>query len=394
MSSYGTAPHRGLALSLLLSGCVGLAVPADVAELRLDDEVVWSPVAMDQVGAASLLIQNTGNAQVAVSLEVSGDGFALADGALSGTIAVAADQQAAVALRFTPIDGAPREGALVLTPDPSKVFASDAGPRRVTLSAAVDPDADDDGHGHLAAGGDDCDDRDPTVSPDQAEIWYDGTDQDCDGRDDDQDEDGAPLASDCDDTDPDAWPGADDASFDGVDSDCDGLVDEDAVAALVGAVVITEVYVRDRALADRHSQWLEFTTAADLPEGLLLQTEAGTAEVSGLGPVEAGRRVVLCADTDPETNGGIRCDGTASSWPALALGADSPALIFPITSDAGVEVDRATLDTVAWSADWGLQIDLSWQLDPDLGDATLNDAAASWCLGAPSSPGAENLDCP
>ncbi|MFH1469622.1 MAG: MYXO-CTERM sorting domain-containing protein [Pseudomonadota bacterium] len=45
------------------------------------------------------------------------------------------------------------------------------------------------------------DSGDPTAHPGAEELWYDGTDQDCDGNDDDQDGDGYGLAEDCDDLD-------------------------------------------------------------------------------------------------------------------------------------------------------------------------------------------------
>ena len=85
-------------------------------------------------------------------------------------------------------------------------------------------DDDQDGDGFELA--DDCDDTDDSVNPDAPELWYDGVDQDCDGRDDDQDGDGFELVDDCDDTDASAYPDAEEAC-DGVDNDCDGDIDED-----------------------------------------------------------------------------------------------------------------------------------------------------------------------
>jgi hypothetical protein len=89
-----------------------------------------------------------------------------------------------------------------------------------TAVLTCSPDAD-----YVTEGGD-CDDTDADVNPDAPEIWYDGTDADCSGgSDDDQDGDGfdGNGGDDCDDTDPDVHPGADDVSGDLVDADCDGV---------------------------------------------------------------------------------------------------------------------------------------------------------------------------
>ncbi|MEC7983836.1 MAG: MopE-related protein, partial [Myxococcota bacterium] len=78
----------------------------------------------------------------------------------------------------------------------------------------------------------DCDDTDATIYPGASEIWYDGTDSDCSGGSDfDQDGDGwlydDPTSADCDDTDATIYPGASEIWYDGTDSDCSGGSDFD-----------------------------------------------------------------------------------------------------------------------------------------------------------------------
>ena len=110
---------------------------------------------------------------------------------------------------------------------------------------AREPGLDNDGDGVVAS--EDCDDNDDTISPQKAETWYDGIDNDC-GEDDDYDADkdgyvptqyaglqtagvtgtGILPPGDCADDVADVYPGADDAFYDGVDSDCDGNDDFDA----------------------------------------------------------------------------------------------------------------------------------------------------------------------
>jgi hypothetical protein len=91
------------------------------------------------------------------------------------------------------------------------------------LCASIDHD--DDGYSLLEG---DCDDENDRVSPGEAEVPYDGVNNDCDEStlDDDLDGDGFLLADDCDDTDPAAAPNLDEIC-DGIDNDCDGLSDDD-----------------------------------------------------------------------------------------------------------------------------------------------------------------------
>jgi hypothetical protein len=106
------------------------------------------------------------------------------------------------------------------------------------------PELDNDGDGVPAY--EDCNDADATVSPLLPEVWYNGTDNDCDGKDDyDQDEDGFVASGydgratvgaegsgglpggDCDDNAPRVSPQQPDTWYDGVDQNCDAKDDYD-----------------------------------------------------------------------------------------------------------------------------------------------------------------------
>ncbi|MEA2037434.1 MAG: right-handed parallel beta-helix repeat-containing protein [Nanoarchaeota archaeon] len=104
-----------------------------------------------------------------------------------------------------------------------------------TCSASL-TDADGDGYTDDV----DCDDTDDTVNPGATETWYDGTDQDCDGAN-DYDQDGdtyvetaynanaggtASNTDDCDDTDATINPGATEVPNNSVDDNCNGAIDE------------------------------------------------------------------------------------------------------------------------------------------------------------------------
>ncbi len=85
-------------------------------------------------------------------------------------------------------------------------------------------DVDEDGDGYTSAMGD-CDDSNADVNPDAEEVWYDGVDQNCDGRSDyDADGDTWDDGDDCDDTNAEVSPDAVEVCDDGVDNDCDGTV--------------------------------------------------------------------------------------------------------------------------------------------------------------------------
>ncbi len=69
------------------------------------------------------------------------------------------------------------------------------------------------------------------MNPEAEELWYDGVDQDCDGRDDDRDQDGFGVEEDCDDEDATVFPGAR-----GWDAECNWTVEDDGSRTAPDAV--------------------------------------------------------------------------------------------------------------------------------------------------------------
>ncbi|MES2640422.1 MAG: MopE-related protein [Myxococcota bacterium] len=221
---------------LLLAGCsplsvdfVGDKVP-DTDDTGPDEQapdIEVSPLELD-LGATSpgvavsgvFVVRNLGSGPLEAMLDVSGSDFHVD----MSVVTMPAEGEAVFTVTFDGAIGGPASATVAITsndPDEPSV--------EVALSALVVAGVDADGDGWGVD--DDCDDDNASVNPGSDEVWYDGLDQDCDGRSDyDQDGDGY-LANveggdDCDDTDAAVSPGQLEAPDNGADDDCDGLVDE------------------------------------------------------------------------------------------------------------------------------------------------------------------------
>lgn len=250
-------------------------------------------------------------------------------------------------------------------------------------SAPTLPAADGDclDAGESSVGGD-CDDGDPAVSPVSADVWGDGVDADCDGIDGvDLDGDGYAAGfsggPDCDDDDPDVNPGATE-SRNGADDDCDTRCDEGLIGA--GDLVISELMINPDAVSDTTGEWFELYNPTGTDIALCAGwtfADLGVNAFTVADPtlvVPSGGRIVLGADPNPATNGGVSLDAAwGSGLMQLGNGGDELRMSF----------DGLLIDAVSWGTNFD-PTGASMQTRAGLEDAASNDVEANWC--AATSP--------
>jgi hypothetical protein len=314
--------------------CPGLVVSPDVLE--------WRDVLLDSAEplrlTVSLPCDEVPDVRVR-DLRIDGDPvFAI----VRTPDSVPAGGSVPVNVRYEPTDYGPHAASLVLDTDDGEV--------RVSLVGRPDPDQDGDGVDAIAAGGEDCDDTDPTR--------------------------GAPT----------------DEVTNLVDDDCDGFVDEHAVRA--GDVLIAELMLRPQEARAELGQWIEVRNTSDRDIDLLnweLDGPAGTLRVSGSTVVRTGDVAVLGVEPDSAVNGGIDIDG-------VLTGAGSPLAqrdwSLTLSVDGMVVAD---LERQLWPDPFGASI----SLDPIVDDAFRATLVEYWCpaftrlpSGDVGTPGTTNDRCP
>ena len=198
----------------------------------LTTEIDFGDVSYGQNASESVTVENVGGADLTLTSIAATSPFTTS---YTSSVVIGANSSQSLTVRYQPSEYADHTGVLtILCDDPDTGEAS----FEIPLYAHVITDEDGDGVDCEDAGGDDCDDDDAEVYPDAEEEWYDGTDQNCDGEDDyDQDGDfyqeisyngkASNGGGDCNDANKDIYPGAPDDWYDTVDSTCDGESDWD-----------------------------------------------------------------------------------------------------------------------------------------------------------------------
>ncbi len=163
------------------------------------------------------------------------------------------------------------------------------------------------------------------------------------------------------------------------------------VPPTAGALFITEVHARPKAVGSTVGEWFEVTAtqAMDL-NGLVLMS--GTSKTALTSPdcihLSSGEYATFAKETDPTLNGGVNNVKSKFTFSLV----DQGSTLRITSADAGEEYDSATYP-IALSG-------ISWQLDPTKLNGVDNDDPGSFCRstaifgnGDYGTPGAANTDC-
>lgn len=322
--------------------------PCDGIEIDTNG-VAFMDVPLAFESGQELLVVNpceTKELEVVLALSAgSGAGFALSGPELR-TLAPGATET--VQLSFTTADHAAQEGSLEI-----RDLTTDGSPTVVVpLFGQAAADQDGDGADAPAAGGDDCDDTDPSVYPKDSEERRDL-----------------------------------------IDDDCDGLVDEDFVEP--GDILVTEVMANPVAAADATGEWIELTNTADNAIDLFgWSLHADDGESVSLDAhliVEPGAQLVLGASDALGENGGVSVDYAYDRAAFTLSDAEDTIVLY---------MGDTVIADVGWSTGWPMIEGRALALDREFVELTYARQRGYWCAaygiygdGDRGSPGGTNNLC-
>jgi len=203
-------------------------------------------------------------------------------------------------------------------------------------------------------------------------------------------------------TDTDGETGSDSITVTVAEDTTGGDTGEPVVDVEPGDLILSELMVDPSVVDDTQGEWFELYNTASYPveiQGYTLRDDDYDSWVISESMVVPPHDYFLvCANTDPATNGGVRgCD----AWflraelppPGMALGNNGDEVI--LERPDGTEIDR-----LVYSAEW-VQTAVAVGVDPAHLDAVGNDDFANWCPqttvmttgGEPGTPGVENDSC-
>ncbi len=168
-------------------------------------------------------------------------------------------------------------------------------------------------------------------------------------------------------------------------------VTDQVVVPQPGDLIFTEVMVDPNAVEDQYGEYVELYNTSgstlDLANYTLHDDGTDIWVFDASVPVPPHEYVVICADIDPTTNGGVPCDAAfyrnpLGIEPAAGTGHGSGMAIannddeLDLTSPDGVDIDKFDYNDTSTDA---IIPGAAYGLDPTMLDGVLNDDMAHWC---------------
>jgi len=205
---------------------------------------------------------------------------------------------------------------------------------------------------------------------------------------------------DCADDDPMVNPGMGEVPDNGTDDDCDGLEDE-APTYGAGALLVTEIMYNPTKVSDGNGEWFElFNTTDEAIDllGFIIGDSSSTHVILESVEVASQDYAVLGLNTEQSENGGLTVD---YAYPVVKLNNEYDQNL-GYADMVRVMYDNLLVDGVAYSpgVGWPEMAGYSYSLDGEAFNATDNDYGGNWCLptatygdGDFGSPGSANEPC-